>query len=163
MNSLNQRLSYLESTSPGGGTEAVPKTLFKITSNLSANQIFTQGTVAKFNNLVFCYPSPAAFNTSTFTYTVPQSGIYQFTYKLYPNYPGTNNTDINARIAFNINGVYVSISGSVLGNIETMTTLEVCSAGDTVRVECAFANQGSLTLYMSPNYSWFTGILISAM
>ena len=30
---------------------------------LSANQIFTQGTVAKFNNLVFCYPSPAAFNT----------------------------------------------------------------------------------------------------
>ena len=163
MNSLNQRLFNLESSSPGGGTEAVPKTLFKITSNLSANQTFTQGTVAKFNNLVFCYPSPAAFNTSTYTYTVPQSGIYQFTYKLYPNYTGTNSSDIGARIALNLNGVNVSVSGSVLGNIETMTALEVCAAGDTVKVQCAVANQGSLSLFMSPNHSWFTGILISAL
>jgi hypothetical protein len=163
MNSLNQRLFNLESSSPGGGTEAVPKTLFKITSNLSANQTFTQGTVAKFNNLVFCYPPPAAFNTSTYTYTVPLSGIYQFTYKLYPNYTGTNNTDIGARIALNLNGVNVSVSGSVLGNIETMTALEVCAAGDTVKVQCAVANQGSLSLFMSPNHSWFTGILISAL
>ena len=161
MNSLNQRLSILESTSPGG-TEAGPKTLFKVSSNLNGNQTFTQGTVAKFNNLVFCYPSASAFNTSTYTYTVPQTGIYQFTYKLYPNYNGTN-TDTNARIAFNINGTNVSVSGSVLGNIETMTSLELCGAGSTVRVECAVANQGSLSLFMTPTHSWFTGILISAL
>jgi uncharacterized membrane protein len=161
MNSLNQRLSILESTSPGG-TEAGPKTLFKVSSNLNGNQTFTQGTVAKFDNLVFCYPSASAFNTSTYTYTVPQTGIYQFTYKLYPNYSG-NNTNTNARIAININGSNVSISGSVLGNIETMTTLELCTAGDQVRVECSFANQGSLLLFMNPNHAWFTGILISAL
>src|SRR6056300_1749132 len=96
MSTLNQRLTVLESgtgTGTGTGTETLPQVYFKITSNLGTNQIFSTGTIAKFNNLVFCSPNSTAFNTTTYKYTVPIDGIYQFTYVMYPNYPGSINTD----------------------------------------------------------------------
>ena len=49
MNTLNQRLTILESfsgTGTGTGT-SLPQVLFKITSNLSTNQIFTSNVIAK--------------------------------------------------------------------------------------------------------------------
>ena len=88
MNTLNQRITVLESfTGTGTGTgTTLPQVLFKITSSLSSNQVFTTNVIAKYNNIVFCYPNTSDFNTSTYTYTVPVSGIYQFTFRLYPTW-----------------------------------------------------------------------------
>lgn len=168
MSTLNQRLSVLElgtgtgtGTGTGSGTETLPQIYFKITSNLGTNQIFSTGTIAKFNNRVFCSPTSTDFNTSTYKYTVPIDGIYQFTYSMYPNYPGMT-TDTVARFSININGSDVIISGSRLGNIETATTLESCVAGDIVCVKCSLSNT-TLNMWMSTQHSWFTGHLISTL
>ena len=88
-------------------------------------------------------------------------GIYQFFYNLYANYPGTG-TDTNSIFSINKNGSDVPISGSRLGNIESMTSLESCVIGDVICVRCNFSNR-NLNLWMSPLHSWFTGHLISTL
>jgi len=160
MNTLNQRITVLESfTGTGTGTgTTLPQVLFKITSNLSTNQIFTSNVIAKYNNIVFCYPNTSDFNTSTYTYTVPVSGIYEFTFRLYP----THNTTHQARFSININGIDVSITGSTIANIETLTSLEQCNIGDQVQVRCQLTNR-LLNVYMSPLHSSFHGQLISTL
>ena len=160
MNTLNQRITVLESfTGTGTGTgTTLPQVLFKITSSLSSNQVFTTNVIAKYNNIVFCYPNTSDFNTSTYTYTVPVSGIYQFTFRLYP----THNTTHQARFSININGIDVSITGSTIANIETLTSLEQCNVGDQVQVRCQLTNR-LLQVFMSPLHSSFHGQLISTL
>ena len=58
------------------------------------------------------------------------AGIYQFTYRLYP----TQNVAHQARFSININGIDVSITGSTVANMETLTSLEQCNVGDQVQV-----------------------------
>lgn len=156
MSTLNQRLTMLESFTPSEGNSSLPKVLFKITSNLNANQVFTTNVIAKYNNVIFCYPNTSDFNVNTFTYTVPVSGIYQFTFRLYP----THNVTHQARFSININGVDVSITGSTIANIETLTSLEQCNVGDQIQVRCQLTNQ-ILSVYMSTLHSSFHGQLIS--
>ena len=156
MSTLNQRLTMLESFTPSEGNSSLPKVLFKITSNLNANQDFTTNVIAKYNNVIFCYPNTSDFNVNTFTYTVPVSGIYQFTFRLYP----THNVTHQARFSININGVDVSITGSTIANIETLTSLEQCNVGDQIQVRCQLTNQ-ILSVYMSTLHSSFHGQLIS--
>ena len=160
MNTLNQRITVLESfTGTGTGTgTTLPQVLFKITSSLSSNQVFTTNVIAKYNNIVFCYPNTSDFNTSTYTYTVPVSGIYEFTFRLYP----THNTTHQARFSININNIDVSITGSTIANIETLTSLEQCNIGDQVQVRCQLTNR-LLNVYMSPLHSSFHGQLISTL
>ena len=158
MISLNERLSILETNSPTApiSSSSLPHVIFKITSNLSTNQVFTTNVIAKYNNIVFCYPNTSDFNTNTYTYTVPVEGIYQFTFRLYP----THNVADQARFSININGVDVSITGSTIANIETLTSLEQCNVGDQVQVRCQLTNR-LLQVYMSPLHSSFHGQLIS--
>ena len=156
MSTLNQRLTMLESFAPSEGNSSLPKVLFKITSNLNSNQNFTTNVIAKYNNVIFCYPNTSDFNVNTFTYTVPVSGIYQFTFRLYP----THNVTHQARFSININGVDVSITGSTIANIETLTSLEQCNVGDQIQVRCQLTNQ-ILSVYMSTLHSSFHGQLIS--
>ena len=158
MNTLNQRLTILESFSGTGTGTSLPQVLFKITSNLSTNQVFTSNVIAKYNNIVFCYPNTSDFNTSTYTYTVPVAGIYQFTFRLYPTHDVTH----QARFSININNIDVSITGSTIANIETLTSLEECNVGDQVQVRCQLTNQ-LLQVYMSPLHSSFHGRLISTL
>lgn len=156
MSTLNQRLTMLESFTPSEGNSSLPKVLFKITSNLNSNQNFTTNVIAQYNNVIFCYPNTSDFNVNTFTYTVPVSGIYQFTFRLYP----THNVTHQARFSININGVDVSITGSTIANIETLTSLEQCNVGDQIQVRCQLTNQ-ILSVYMSTLHSSFHGQLIS--
>ena len=158
MISLNERLSILETNSPTApiSSSSLPHVIFKITSNLSTNQVFTTNVIAKYNNIVFCYPNTSDFNTNTYTYTVPVEGIYQFTFRLYPTHDVTH----QARFLININGVDVSITGSTIANIETLTSLEQCNVGDQVQVRCQLTNR-LLQVYMSPLHSSFHGQLIS--
>ena len=160
MNTLNQRITVLESfTGTGTGTgTTLPQVLFKITATTYINQVFTTNVIAKFNNIVFCYPNTSDFNTNTYTYTVPVTGIYQFTYRLYP----TQNVGHQARFSININGVDVSITGSTVANMETLTSLEQCNIGDQVQVRCQLTNQ-LLNIMMSPDHCSFHGQLISTL
>ena len=162
MSTLNQRLTVLEYSGNGSGTSSTPQVYFKVNSNLSTNQVFSSGTIAQFNNIVFCYPSTSDFNTTTYKYTVPVDGIYQFSFRLYPNYPGSINTDTIARFAINKNGQDVSVSGSRLGNIEATTILESCLSGDLICIRCSLSNT-ILNMYMSNLHSEFTGHLISTL
>ena len=157
MNTLNQRLTVLESFSGTGTGTSLPQVLFKITSSTQVNQVFTTNVIAKFNNIVF-YPNTSNFNTDNFTYTVPVSGIYQFTFRLYPTHDATH----QARFSININGVDVSITGSTIANIETLTSLEQCNVGDQVQVRCQLTNR-LLNVTMSPLHSSFHGQLISTL
>jgi hypothetical protein len=150
MTSLNERILILENSTAPSENPCV----FKITSNLNSNQIFNAGVVAKFDKIEFCFPNVSDFNTNNYTYTVPVSGIYQFTYKLYSN----QSPSTNARFAINKNGSDVAISGGTMANVETVTTLESCNVGDVISVSCEIGI--NLSLWMSPIHSWFMGFLV---
>ena len=145
MQSLNQRLLVFEQD----------KVLFKIDTNLETNQTFASGTVAQFNSIKFSYPMTSSFNTSTFTYTVPRNGIYQFGFNLFHQ----SSTTSNGRFAIYKNDVPIAITGALTANSESLTTLEECVVGDQINVRC-FLTSTNLLVFMSTSRSWFYGILI---
>ena len=57
--------------------------VFKITSTLNANQSFSGGTTAKFDNIAFCLPITTAYNTGTYKYTIKKNGIYQLSFSMH--------------------------------------------------------------------------------
>ena len=59
MSTLNQRLTVLEFSGNGSGTSSTPQVYFKVNSNLSTNQVFSSGTIAQFNNIVFVIQAQA--------------------------------------------------------------------------------------------------------
>ena len=78
-------------------SQQIKKTIiFKASSTGNGIVTFNAGTIAPFDKLIFCYPNASAFNTTTYSYTVPKNGIYSFSYRLYCNTnPPTNNKNGN--------------------------------------------------------------------
>ena len=128
--------------------------IFKASSNGNGIVTFNAGTIAPFDKLEFCYPDTSAFNTTTYSYTVPRDGIYQFSYRLYCNsLPPTI-----SKMAISKNNINIMVAGNVAANVEALTTLESCVIGDVINVRCVVGS--SLTFWFQSIHSSFSGQLI---
>ena len=145
MTSLNQRISVFEQD----------KVIFKATTDLETNITFNTGNVAPFNKIAFCYPNTSDFNTSTYKYTVPRNGIYQFTFQLFQSSTPSTST----KFGFYKNNAAVAVAGAYVSNSEALTFLENCVVGDTIDVRC-YLTSSSVIVFMSEIRCWFTGILV---
>ena len=134
MTSLNQIISVFEQD----------KVKFKATTDLETNITFNTGNVTPFNKVAFCYPNSSDFNTTTFKYTVPRDGIYQFTYQLFQSSAPTSST----KFGIFKNNNAIAVAGAYVSNSEAMTTLESCAVGDQIDVRC-FVTSSSVIVFMS--------------
>ena len=128
--------------------------IFKAVSSANSNLTVNANDYLPFNSLVFSYPDAASYDTINYSYTVPVNGIYQFSYRLYVNSSST----LNGKIAFLKNNTTIAITGNLGANIESLTALESCNAGDVIRVRCLIGN--GLIFWMNPVHCSFSGQLI---
>ena len=128
--------------------------IFKASSTGNGIVTFNPGTIAPFDKLIFCYPDASSFNTTTYSYTVPKNGIYQFSYRLYCNTTPPTIT----KMAISKNNIDVFVAGNVAANVEALTTLESCVIGDVINVRCVVGT--NITFWFHSIHCSFSGQLI---
>ena len=147
-------LSGLTTITNTGGLSTSTQYAFQITSNSFNNVSYSAGGVLNFNQIVFCTPSIADYNTTNKNYVVQVQGYYQFGFKLYLN----SSTTTVARFGIYKNGSLLGMGGAYLANAETITVVALCNVGDLINVKCEVGT--NISVYMAPAHSWFYGYLL---
>ena len=147
-------LSGLTTITNTGGLSTSTQYAFQITSNSFNNVSYSAGGVLNFNQIVFCTPSIADYDTTNKNYVVQVQGYYQFGFKLYLN----SSTTTVARFGIYKNGSLLGMGGAYLANAETITVVALCNVGDLINVKCEVGT--NISVYMAPLHSWFYGYLL---
>ena len=108
--------------------------------DLSSGAIFP-GATAVFN-------IGGHYNTSTYKFTAPQDGVYQFSWNSW----STSNPDDGYQMSLIVNSSIIFTNGEE-GNGECFTTIVVLSAGDTVHLEA----QDDINYYAGATWNEFSG------
>jgi lipid-A-disaccharide synthase-like uncharacterized protein len=130
-----------------------------LASSTGATHTTTTGSVLDFNTLQL--DRTASFNTSTYRFTAPVSGVYYFYFQVYEQ-----NTTTNKSVCFRKNGsqfsvydVAVSYQGPVNVGDHTINASIVMNLSANDYVDIAVRTAGS-NLQWYGGHSWFMGYLI---
>ena len=96
-------------------------------------------------------PDAAAYNTSTYKYTVPSNGYWFFGFNLFMN---SNPNDSDRRFGIYVNNAIYAFGGTYIGTGETVSLNKYCVQGDIIDVRCYI---GPATVSLNPGHSWFYG------
>ena len=96
-----------------------------------------------------------AYNTTTYTYTIPVAGVWLFTWACFTNTSGFGNG--SARTQIQVNGSNILSVGNYTANTANITT-HYCNMGDTVRMHTG--TNFSAHYWAAIAHNRFTGALI---
>ena len=128
----------------------------KVGLNTAGNNTITNNVTLPFNNVIWQYG--VEFNTSTYKFTAPVSGIYSISANVYKNGSGTPATIelYNDTLGQELAQARGSNSGDITLNL---TSSEYLNVGDEIRVR----GQGSWFAYENTNWAKYSSLSIFYM
>jgi len=136
------------------------KYAFAVTSNLNTTLTMGLGSVLPFNHispgLCFVVPDTSAYNLSTYSYTIPKSGIWKINYQAFFN----SGPAVTTRIGiFRNNTELLMRMGSKTSYSETGSLMYLLSQGDVIN--CKVDDTPTVQMFFGEARCLFFGELLS--
>jgi hypothetical protein len=151
LGSVNSSLTTLQADF----TSSQIKYMFSVTSNLNATISVTNGSVLPFNYIespiCFVVPSTTAFNLTTYSYTIPKSGIWRINIQLFFN----SGASTQSRIALYANNILLHRFGAQTGYTESGGILYNLNVNDVINIRNDDVT--TLSMYFGLRRSLFYG------
>jgi len=130
--------------------------MFHVTNETNNNVTFGQSpTIIPFNSITpnGSFEIGSGFNYSTYKYTIPKSGIWRISVRVFIN---TSSTTANSRISLLKNTNIIATVGNKIGNAESLEILYNFSENDVIETTAE-----RMIIWLASGHSYWTGEWVS--
>lgn len=130
----------------------INKPMFHVTNETNGNVTFGNSpSIIPFNSInpAGCFEIGSGYNYTTYKYTIPKSGIWRISLRVFIN---TSSTTGNARISLLKNDLIIATVGNKIGNAESLEILYDFSLNDVLETTAE-----RMMIWMGHGHSYWTG------
>lgn len=132
--------------------DVINKPMFHVTNETNGNVTFGNSpSTIPFNSInpAGCFEIGSGYNYTTYKYTIPKSGIWRMSLRVFIN---TSSTTVNARISLLKNDLIIATVGNKIGNAESLEILYDFSLNDVLETTAE-----RMIIWMGHGHSYWTG------